>query len=203
MGQSAWLFDGIETQNISLTDVQHTRDDGYRFSFAAEINESGQVMGLAERYDAINYLGQSAWFFDTTTGQIYFNDFSIRASDGYAYSYGQFLSDNGLMLGYYEQYDTNSSFLGNRAFGFTVEDGFFDLELFIDGSLELFDWSNLANVVEGNDLGQILGMGQLGDMLSDSNAVYLATPSAVPVPAAAWLFGSGLILLIGAARQKS
>lgn len=35
---------------------------------------------------------------------------------------------------------------------------------------------------------------------TDQNAV--ALPSAVPVPAAAWLFGSGLIGLVGAARRK-
>jgi hypothetical protein len=29
------------------------------------------------------------------------------------------------------------------------------------------------------------------------------TPSAVPVPAAVWLFGSGLLGLIGVARRKS
>lgn len=46
-----------------------------------------------------------------------------------------------------------------------------------------------------NDVGQILAKG------SDSR-YYLLTPSAVPVPAAAWLFGSGLFGLVGARRLK-
>ncbi len=39
------------------------------------------------------------------------------------------------MLGYYELFDSNSSLLGKREFGFTVDDGFFDLGQQITGSL--------------------------------------------------------------------
>jgi len=39
----------------------------------------------------------------------------------------------------------------------------------------------------------------------DGNDIVLTTimPSAVPVPAAVWLFGSGLIGLVGVARRKT
>ena len=45
----------------------------------------------------------------------------------------------------------------------------------------------------------------LGGMLSYTDNVfnyYVTTTSAVPVPAAAWLFGSGLLGLVGVARRK-
>ena len=51
-----------------------------------------------------------------------------------------------------------------------------------------------------------LGSGSQGPRLKTSNAyvwvVHSGNVSAVPVPAAAWLFGSGLIGLVGLARRK-
>ena len=49
-----------------------------------------------------------------------------------------------------------------------------------------------------NDLGQIVGSGTI----NGQNHAYLMTPT-VPVPTAAWLFGSGLLGLIGIARRKT
>lgn len=53
----------------------------------------------------------------------------------------------------------------------------------------------------------IFGASALGDWQSDWSAtdvsVNTAVLNAVPVPAAAWLFGSGLLALAGAARRKS
>jgi len=202
-GQSAWLYDGSNTVNIGLTGIEHTRDDDYKYSYASKINESGQVAGLSHRYNGSAELGQSAWFYDDATSITHYNDFSIRATDGYAFSYAGYLGEDGLMLGYYELFDIDSLFLGNRAFGFSLEDGFFDLELQIDGGLELFDWSSLASAVTSNDSGQILGSGKLNGMASDGNAVYLATSTTVvPLPAAFWLFSSGLIGLVGFARRN-
>ena len=41
---------------LSLTDAEHTRDDGYRVSFTRQLNEAGQVAGYSERYN-----GGSTW----------------------------------------------------------------------------------------------------------------------------------------------
>ena len=160
------------------------------------------MSGTATRYNGgSTYLGQSAWFYDEATGMTYYMDFSVRASDGYAYSAAEFLGDDGLMLGYYELFDeTDSLTLGNRAFGFNVEDGFFDLGLQIDGGLELFNWDHLATAYYANERGQIIGDGLLAGQ-TGGQAAYLLAP--VPVPAAVWLFGSGLIGLIGLARRKT
>ncbi len=50
-----------------------------------------------------------------------------------------------------------------------------------------------------NDLGQIVGYG----MINGNQQAFLLTPTTVPVPAAAWLFGSGLLGFIGVGRRKA
>jgi hypothetical protein len=61
--------------------------------------------------------------------------------------------------------------------------------------------TNGATIINGiNDLGQLVGY------YNDSTGIhgFLATPvSAVPIPAAIWLFGSALIGLVGFNRRKS
>jgi hypothetical protein len=42
----------------------------------------------------------------------------------------------------------------------------------------------------------------IGDATYYQSGTYLARPSAVPLPAAAWLFGSALFGLVGVARRK-
>lgn len=202
LGISNWFYNGNSTVNIGLTGAEHTRNDGYQQSFTSELNETGQVIGTSFRYDdGSTEMGRTAWFYDPLTDMTYYNDFSVRSSDGYAYSEAQYLGDDGLTLGYYELFDPDSSLLGYRAFRFTVEAGFSDLGLLIDGGLDLFDWEYLAVANDANDMGQILGRGALNNMIG--NAVFLATPSAVPLSPAVWLFGSGLLGLIGVARRKA
>ena len=62
-----------------------------------------------------------------------------------------------------------------------------------------------------NRNGLSIGLGDINEQLAFHNdgfvdnagsAFHLVSTSAVPVPAAVWLFGSGLIGLIGVARRK-
>ncbi|MHB8710600.1 MAG: VPLPA-CTERM sorting domain-containing protein [Minisyncoccota bacterium] len=57
-----------------------------------------------------------------------------------------------------------------------------------DGSHGAYDWSGTMRVVTPNPL--------------TASQEYLI-PAAVPVPSAAWLFGSGLLGLIGVARRRA
>jgi hypothetical protein len=61
-----------------------------------------------------------------------------------------------------------------------------------------------ANMVYGSfdDLLFPIFDGLTFDIFYDMNAVRLTVVSAVPVPAAAWLFGSGVVVLMGVARRR-
>lgn len=64
-GKSAWLFDGTNTMNIGLTDVEHTSPGTTRSSSAKFLNEAGQVAGTALRYDATGDIdGHTVWLYD-------------------------------------------------------------------------------------------------------------------------------------------
>ena len=70
MGYSAWFYDGATTIEIGLTGTEHTRNDGYKYSFsqASGPNEAGQVIGISDRYNGGSILlGHSAWLYDGTT----------------------------------------------------------------------------------------------------------------------------------------
>lgn len=78
----------------------------------------------------------------------------------------------------------------NAAFFWDEALGILDLNDLIDPMLGV----SFSRAVDINDLGQIIVNGQ--------DTSYLLTPVVVPVPAAVWLFGSGLLGLIGVAKRK-
>lgn len=81
------------------------------------------------------------------------------------------------------------------------------------GTVGLFTLTNVSESLNGN--GELLLSGDLlwtaglsyGGLLGGNGSTVLGSfslaPSAVPVPAAVWLFGSGLLGLIGVARRKT
>jgi len=131
LGRSAWLFNGTATVNIGFTDSVHTRDtDTYRFSSAQfmnevashaahfvhePMNESGQVLGYANRYSASGTdLGRSAWIFDgASTSNISLTDTEhTRSSDNYRYSSAQLLNDAGQAVGFANRYAADMTNIG-------------------------------------------------------------------------------------------
>jgi len=65
-----------------------------------------------------------------------------------------------------------------------------------------------VEIHEGSDndlgFGGFVGMTRTRDLGLDNDSTYaVLSPSPVPVPAALWLFGSGLLALIGMARRKA
>lgn len=200
-GRSAWLYNGSDTVKIGLTDGVHAGLDDIQDNTVVKLNDAGQVSGIALRYDGDVEIGQTAWFYDDDLDQTFGMDFSVRASDGFAFSDTAYLGEDGLMLGYYTLFDDiTSATIGDFAFGFTLEDGFFDLGLQVT-NLDAAGWLSLANAIMANDHSQIIGHGSF--LEGRSEAAYLLTPtSAVPVPPAVWLFGSGLIGLVGVARRR-
>jgi len=199
LGSTAWLYDGDTTFAIGLTDNQYTREDGYRDGDVYHLNEVGQVTGVAHRYVGSERLGSSAWLFDGSSTI----DLTLsERSDGYAFSVPTYLGDDGLIVGLYTLFGDADNDLGSRAFWFHESEGLFDLGLLVDESFAEQDWAFLASAVSANLQGKVIGDGLLNDMpmpIGDQGVAYLV--EVVPVPPAAWLFGSALGLL-GWLRRK-
>ena len=202
-GYSAWIYDGSETKQIGLTGEGYATAGNYEKSLVEQLNNQGQVTGFSERYSGSQYLGQSAWFYDTETGQLFDLTQSVSVSNGFAFSEIEYLGEDGLALGSYMSFDGNGTYLGSRAFYFTVAGGSFDItSMLLASGLDISTegWAPLANAIRGNGLGQVLGQGTVGN---NSQGVYLLTPvSQVPVPASAWLFGSALFGMLRLTRRK-
>lgn len=192
-GESAWLYDGTNSMNIGLTDTDHTFSNTYQFNKVEFLNESGQAAGYATRVAG----GQSAWLYDPTLGQTLNLTFSER-DDGFALSSIRYLGENGLVLGNYTRFNGSTS-EGLHAFAYTIEDGFSDFDDLISGGLDTSEWEKLAFFIDANGMNQITGDANL---IGGGTGAYLLTPSAVPVPAAVWLFGSSLIGLMGFRKNK-
>ena len=68
MGLTTWLHNGATTSVIGLTGSEYTKADGYKYSWAYELNDSGRAKGFSYRYNGgSSWLGQSAWIYDGAT----------------------------------------------------------------------------------------------------------------------------------------
>jgi hypothetical protein len=78
--------------------------------------------------------------------------------------------------------------------------GAYPAEIALPAGAIPFDFSDLADI---NWLTLTVGTSEgLGGEQTDTYVQYNMTPSAVPVPAAAWLFGSALVGLAGIGRRR-
>ncbi len=198
-GNSAWFFDGDETIQIGLLSGAYVNSWGQFSTSPEQLNENGQVAGESQRYsntDSSN--GSIAWLYDYGLDTTFEMLFSER-SDGYAYSDVGYLSENGTLLGRYRLFDENDNY-SYHLYRFDSEDGFFDLGQLIADQEEAINWTSLYAMYLNNEAGFISGYGIYADM---GSVAFVMEPAPVPVPAAIWLFGSGLfgLLLIGRTRR--
>lgn len=116
-GQSAWLYDGTTTMNIGLTGVEHTRDTGYRHSNPISLNEAGQVIGEAVRYNGGSTLsGLTAWLYsDSSTIDIGLLGAEHTRNDGYKFSRAISLNEAGQVIGHSNRYSNGTSDKGQSA----------------------------------------------------------------------------------------
>ncbi|MBX3412576.1 MAG: DUF3466 family protein [Pirellulales bacterium] len=130
LGNSAWLYDGSTTLNIGLTGAEHTRNDGYQYSGAWQLNEAGQVIGSSNRYNGgSTALGQSAWLYDgSTTLNIGLVSAEHSRDDGTKGSTAQQLNEAGQVIGYSVRF-YGDAYLGQDAWVYDPVLGTIPLQL--------------------------------------------------------------------------
>jgi len=147
-------------------------------SGAYGINNSGQIVGNA------SIAGNTAAHAFLYSGGI-INDLGIL--DGATSSFAFGINNSGQVVGFSETVGDNTA---NRAFLYT-NGAMLDLNSLISADS---GWAlKVASAI--NDSGQIIGSG----IINGQTHAFLMTP--VPIPAAFWLFGSGLVGLFGFMRR--
>ncbi len=101
-GLQGWFYDGAATVAVGLGGAEHTRDDGYYWSQALQLNDAGQFVGLNKRYTGADDWGQDAWLYDDATSSIteigLFGADYMR-DDGWEQHYAQQVTGAGLVPG--------------------------------------------------------------------------------------------------------
>ncbi len=144
MGASAWVADpdtGVTTR-MGLIDVDHTGFGGIRSSAVQESSAGSRyIMGNSTRYSpgAGADIGRDAWWFDRVTG-LTENPMSgvagaVRLSDGYGWSEGEYVSDDGTMVGSYLFFDGGVGSGVSHLFLYRPGLGFADLDSLVPGGM--------------------------------------------------------------------
>jgi hypothetical protein len=158
LGQSVWLYDGATTIDIGLTGPEHTRNDGYKYSFVRWWNDAGQVIGWSDRYNGVSTKsGQSAWLYEgATTIEIGLTDSEHTHSGGYTYSDAFRLNEAGQVSGFSVRYNGGSTNLGSSAW---LYDGKTSVHIGLTGSEHTrSDGYKYAESRGLNEAGQVIGI---------------------------------------------
>jgi hypothetical protein len=100
-----------------LIDVEHTRNNGYRFSEVYGLNDAGQFLGYSYRYNGRSTdLGRSAWLYNgTMTLKIGLAGTEHIRNDGYKDIDAIQLNKAGQVIGESERFNGGSASLGQSA----------------------------------------------------------------------------------------
>jgi hypothetical protein len=143
-------------QMAGFTGVEHTRNDGYRFSTVQQINEAGQLRGVSDRYGGgSTWLGVSVWrFHGTGATNIGLVDPEHTRADGHRWSTSYHLNATGQVSGsstrYIDLTDAGRSGWVYNGLA-TVKVGLFDAEH------TRADGYKYSDVQQLNDLGHARG----------------------------------------------
>ncbi len=200
-------------QNNSLTDIGTagaTYINGWTY-----INNKGQITGTSTSGayisgldgKGITYLTSSGSAYESNdSGQVIGSAFFSAAEKNHAFLYsGGILSDLGTFGG------IMSMALGintkGQIVGYSYDSEYNPSPFFYENGQTVDVWSQVANAAgwtiqrayDINDNGQIIGTGTLNGVMHG----FLLTPDAapVPIPPAFYMFGSGLLSLIGVRRR--
>ena len=145
------------------------------------------------------------------SGESFSSSFNL-VSDGQAFKPTDFSWDASILTSFtgsasvsftaFENADFTQSFFTSEIFGITsgVRSNLGSFDSAFSDLNGAFTITN--NGVNDVDLTDVIISNFAGTALPSNIATVTITPSAVPVPAAIWLFGSGLIGLAGIARRK-
>ena len=214
-GQHAFLWDsGDGMQDLgTLGDIDSSR--------AFDVNDNDQVTGLSDIEFGISH----AFMWDRVNGM---QDLGALGGDA---SRGLGINNSGQITGAITEGGVDRAFLwdsingvqdlgtlgGDSSLGFDInssgqvvgyaEDSSGERQAFLYNGDSMLDlcvlsncidagWENLFEATGINDSGDIAGSG----LINGERHAFLAT--VVPLPNAVWLFGSGLLGLVGIARRK-
>jgi hypothetical protein len=205
-GSSAWVGTaaGVTTR-LGLVDAVHTGTGNYQFSETTALVDAGFVAGYSQRLNGDSTLdGQTAWIYDTHQEQLTNLVFSVRATDGYAYSAVTTLFEDGRAIGNYTLFigTTNA---GSRPFVYLPGLGGFDLGSNMDVSLSTAGWDYFSSgTVQVTGLlmtqsGYIVGG---GDPFGNTGSG-LFVISTIPEPAAAGFILASISSACAMLRRRS
>lgn len=191
-----WL-ELTETAGLSRNQVEARLDDVNDVLYGYEYASRQLVEDLFLSYTSWNglngYIGESTAVYGVG---VLLSDLGALNSGSYGATYSMTTAD-----GYLREYDSYSQSYG--MYGTTVECGSYTCL-----SRTLGYTSNADPSVAwidhnwGYNAGTVTPLTWYMDSPKDMGGSYLVKVSAVPVPAAVWLFGSGLLGLVGIARRK-
>ena len=177
----SWDFSGTINLGITNQIQEFSVGDTYQFNIQFDSEQIGINTGSFTRYFGNATFGSNGYQASDTSGEILIADapgsISIRI-----------IGDDAILP---DVTDTN----GNSV---TVSDVTISLALPVTLSELLSDNIFIDNYLY-NSTTMTVRMPGAGGVLSDNVSIGVST---VPVPAAVWLFGSGLLGLIGVARRK-
>lgn len=178
-GRDAWIFDGSAITQIGLTDSDHIGAGGRQHTTINDYTDSGVVVGITLRSPAASTSkGQDVWYYDPTTGQTTPLIFSVRASDGFAYSEVRGLNDDGTLFGIYRSYLSDGNYI-TRAFLFRPDLGTTHLDDLVAGGITAAGWASLDGIgAVFSGLSVISGGGKVTGPNNNSSFVLLAARGA-------------------------
>ncbi len=128
---------------------------GYSYTYVYDMNDSGQVTGYSNVYDAAGTkTSRNAFIWDATKGMIDLGVLALDANGGGG-SFARAINASGLVVGASNDYDQNGISLGVRAVLWDACHNILDLNDYVDASL---GWT-LQQATAINDSGDILGWG--------------------------------------------
>ena len=139
---------------LGFDDLEHTRDDGYKYSIPEQLNEAGQVTGYSSRYNGgTNFLGYSAWLYDgVTTINVGLTGPEYTHNNGYKETELDELNEAGQVTGYSVRYN------GGNGTSAWIYDGATTIDIGLTGPEHTREnGSKESYVSQLNEAGQVRG----------------------------------------------